>query len=180
MRRWALASSAAAPVALVGGWTVAQTRQPASYDATVDTISALAARGAPDAWLMTGALAVTGVCHVLTAAGLVEAHPAGRALLAAGGVATALVAVFPQPSTAHFPVATAAFVALSGWPAASDVPGRRQALLASAGLLVLLGWLGVEIGGGSRLGLSERVLAGTQALWPLAAVLALRFGRGSR
>jgi hypothetical membrane protein len=173
VRRWALASSATAPVALIGGWTLAQTRQPASYDAVTGTISALAARGAHDAWLMTGALAVTGVCHVLTSAGLVEARPAGRAVLAVGGVATALVAVFPQPSAAHFPVATTAFVALAVWPAASGVPSRRRALLASVALLALLGWLGVEIGGGDRLGLSERVLAGAESLWPLATVLAV-------
>jgi hypothetical protein len=36
-------------------------------------------------------------------------------------------------------------------------------------------WLGAElITGGRQVGLAERVLAGTQAAWPLAVVLACR------
>ena len=42
-------------------------------------------------------------------------------------------------------------------------------------LLGLLVWFGAElIGGGRQVGLAERVLAGAQALWPLAVVLACR------
>jgi hypothetical protein len=48
-------------------------------------------------------------------------------------------------------------------------------LSAAAGLLVLLGWFGIDyFGGSSRIGLSERMLAAAQALWPLAAVLLAR------
>jgi hypothetical membrane protein len=179
MRRWALASSAAAPVALVGGWTVGAARQPAAYDPVRDTISALTAHGAHDPWVMTTGLAVLGGCHVATALALVEARPLGRAILGVGGVSAALVAVFAQPSAAHFPAATVSFVALAVWPVASALPGRRSALLATGGLVGLLGWLGSELGGGDLLGLSERVVAGAQALWPLAVVLTVR-GRGRR
>ena len=174
MRPWALVSATVAPVSLIGGWTVAATRQPPGYDAVRDTISALAAHGATDRWVMTTGLAVLGVSHVVTALGLDDARPLGRLLLGAGGVTAALVAVFPQPSAAHFPVATASFVTLAGWPAASGLPSGRSALLASTGLLGALGWLGVEVGGGDLLGLSERVVAGAEALWPLAVVVALR------
>ncbi len=174
MRRWVLASSAAAPVALVGGWTVAAARQPGSYDPVRDTISALAARGAQDPWVMTTGLAVLGGCHVATALGLVEARPTGRVVLGVGGLSAALVAVFAQPSAGHFPAATVSFGALAVWPAVSGVPSRRAGLLASGGLLALVAWLVTELDGGALLGLSERVAAGAQALWPLAAVLTLR------
>ena len=46
MRRITWVSASLAPVAFIGGWTLAATRQPAAYDATRDTISALAAHGA--------------------------------------------------------------------------------------------------------------------------------------
>jgi hypothetical membrane protein len=174
MRRWVLASASAAPVALIGAWTVGAARQPAAYDPVRDTISALAAHGARDPWVMTTGLAVLGGCHLATALGLVEARLPGRVVLGVGGVSAVLVAAMPQPSPGHFPAATLSFVALSVWPAASGVPGRRSALVASGGLLALLGWLGVELGSGPRLGRSERVVAGAQALWPLVVVVVLR------
>lgn len=168
-----LASATLAPVALIGGWTVAAALQPASYDATRDTISALAAHGATDRWVMTAGLAVLGGCHVVTALGLDEASPLGRWLLGLGGVSAGLVAVFAQPSQAHFPVATASFVLLAVWPAASGLPTRTVGWAAAGGLSLLLGWFAMELDG-DRVGLSERVVAGAQALWPLAAVLATR------
>jgi hypothetical protein len=45
---WGLVSSAAAPVLLVGGWTLAAGLQPGSFDAVAGTISSLAAEGAAD------------------------------------------------------------------------------------------------------------------------------------
>lgn len=179
MRPWTVVSATLAPVSLIGGWTLAAARQPAGFDAVRDTISALAALGAHDRWIMTTGLAVLGGCHVATALGLDEAKPLGRVLLATGGVTAAGVAALPQPSSGHFPVATASFVALAVWPAFSGLPTRTAGLLASGGLLGLLAWLGVEIGGGDLLGLSERVIAGAEALWPLAVVAALRARSGS-
>ena len=98
-----------------------------------------------------------------------EARPAGRVVLAAGGVAGVLVAVFAEPSPAHVPVATASFLALALWPALSGLPGPRAGWLADAGLSALLVWFGLELDG-PRTGLAERVVAGAQALWPLAVV----------
>jgi hypothetical protein len=43
---WGVVSAAAAPVLLVGGWTLAAGLQPGSFDPVADTISALAAVGA--------------------------------------------------------------------------------------------------------------------------------------
>ena len=44
---WGVVSSAAAPVLLVGGWTVAAGLQPRSVNTVASTISALAADGVP-------------------------------------------------------------------------------------------------------------------------------------
>lgn len=173
VRGWVLVSTCLAPTALIGGWSLAAARQPSGYDAARDTISALAAHGAADRWIMTTALAVLGICHLATATGLTEAARAGRALLGVGGVATIAVAALPQPAAGHVPAAATGFVALALWPAASGVPGRRSARAATLGLLILLGWLFVELRYGQLVGASERVLAGAQACWPLAVASAL-------
>jgi hypothetical membrane protein len=178
-------------VLLIGGWTVAAGLQP-TFDPVVRTISDLAGYGASDRWVMTLALVGVGGCHVTTALGLRPAAPAGRVLLAAGGVATVLVAASPLPadgsgSRAHTAAALAAFTALSVWPAVSGRRGERVgwalrpagSLGAAAVLLGLLGWFGAELlGGGARVGLAERFAAGAQAVWPLVAVISAR--RGAR
>ena len=173
MRPWVPLSASLAPLALVGGWTVAAALQPTGYDSVRDTISALAAKGAADPWVMTAGLAVVGVAHLATALGLEEARLPGRLVLGAGGVSTVLVAVFAQPSGGHFPAATVSFVALAVWPALSGLPTRRTGRWAAVVLLGLVGWLGVELGRGEWVGLVERVAAGAQACWPLAVTVAL-------
>ena len=95
---WGLLSATAAPVLLIGGWTVAAAHQRARFDPVVETIIALSARGATDRWIMTAALAGLGVCHVVTSLSLRPAAMAGRAALAGGGIATVLVAAFPLPA----------------------------------------------------------------------------------
>src|SRR5947209_5157235 len=117
---WAVLSSALAPVLLIGGWTLAAARQGPGFSSVRDTISALAGRAATDRWLMTVALVGVGVCHLATAAGLRPAAPAGRVILAIGGVATLVVAAFPVPaagiSRPHTAAAWLAFTALAVWP----------------------------------------------------------------
>jgi hypothetical membrane protein len=182
--RWAVAAASAGPVLLIGGWTLAQARQPADYDPVRDTISALAARGATDRWVMTSALAGLGACYMVTAAGLVSARRAGRAVLLGGGVATLLVAAFPQPaqgnSVPHTVAATLAFTSLGLWPAfagrrstRAPLLTRRVSAVATVALLGLVVWFAAEIHGGQR-GLAERAAAAGQALWPLAVVLTSR------
>ena len=70
VRRWALASALLAPFAVIGGWTLAATRQPRGYSSVRDTISALAGHAATDRWIMTTGLVLLGLCHLVTAAGL--------------------------------------------------------------------------------------------------------------
>lgn len=184
MRRipwWALASASAAPVLLIGGFALAEARQPSSYDPIRDTISALAALGATDRWIMTSALTGLGACHVITSAGLRPIRTRARVVLGTGGVATVLVAAFPQPthgnSVAHTVAATVAFIALGVWPALSAGRTGGAPLLrgwvpigASVALLGLVVWFAAEIHGGQR-GLAERAAASAQALWPLAVVV---------
>ncbi|MEH0845573.1 DUF998 domain-containing protein [Micromonospora sp. CPCC 205711] len=192
---WALLSPAAAPVFLIGGWTLAAARQPGGFDQVGGTISALAARDATDRWIMTVGLLCLGICHCVTAAGLRSARAPGRLLLALGGVATVAVAAFPLPSergssTPHGLAAAVSFGALALWPAfaahgrraperAAGLPAR-WGTPAAALLLALVGWFVVELTtGGDRIGLAERVAAGAEALCPLLVVLALTRLSGS-
>jgi len=183
---WGVVSAAAAPVLLIGGWTVAAGLQPRHFNAVASTISSLAAEGAADRWVMTLALAGTGACYVVTGLALRPAALPGRLILMAGGVATVLVAANPEPaggggSLPHTFWAAVAFTALAAWPLAAwrreqaAPAGLRAAVSAWAGgvLIGLLGWFGAELAaGGRQVGLAERILAGGQAVWPLALVLA--------
>jgi hypothetical membrane protein len=171
VRTWGWISAIAAPLLLIGGWTLAQTRQPESYAATRDTISALAARGATDRWIMTAALAGLGASYLVTAAGFWTLDRPARALLAVGGAATIVVSASPQPSAAHVPAAALGFVALAIWPFALGrgfPPGRWV----TAVLLALLTWFAVALTTGKLVGASERALAGAEALSPIGILAA--------
>jgi hypothetical membrane protein len=180
VRWWTVLSASAAPLFLAGGWTIAAGRQPVGYDSVRDTISSLAARGATDRWIMTTALAGVGACYIVSGLGLRPAQPRGRAFLMGGGIATILVAAFPQPargnSVAHTVTATVAFTALSVWPALAACRRSRVPLLsrgisvtASLTMLGLLTWFVLEAHGSHR-GLAERSAAFAEALWPLLVV----------
>ena len=181
---WGLVSSAAAPVLLVGGWTVAAGLQPRSVNAVASTISALAADGATDRWVMTLVLLTVGVCDIVTGLALRPAGVPGRLILIAGGMAGVLVAANPEPargaSQAHAFWAAIGFIALTVWPlggmrrGSSAPAGLRPAVSAVAAgvLLGLLLWFAAELmTRGGQIGLAERVLAEAQAVWPLAVVL---------
>jgi hypothetical membrane protein len=189
---WGLVSSAAAPLLLIGGWTVAAAAQPLPFDAVTRTISELAARDASYRWLMTLALAGVGLSHLVTACALGCVKPIGRLVLGLGGLATFLVAAFPLPgggrsSAAHTVVAAVAFVSLAVWPAFAWTRPRPRgpavpvllrplaSAMATCTLVLLLGWFFVEqVTGGEAVGLAERVAAGAQAAWPFAVVLSAR------
>jgi hypothetical protein len=84
---WGVVSSAAAPVLLVGGWTVAARLQPLSFNAV-----------AADRWVMMLVLLTVGVCDVATGLALRPAATPGRLILIAGGIAGVLVAANPEPA----------------------------------------------------------------------------------
>ena len=184
--RWGVFSGAAAPVLLVGGGTLAAARQPPTYDARTDTLSALAADGAIDRWIMTLAFAAIGVCYVLTAIALREPALPGRVALATGGLATTLVAIFPEPnggtSDRHGVAATIASSAIAVWPAlaARREPGVSWPLRPVASvtvsivLIALLVWFAIELHRDVLAGLFERMAAGAEALWVGLAAATLR------
>lgn len=183
---WALLSSGCAPVVLVSGWTLAATLQPAGYDPMIQSISSLAAEGAADRWLMTGALFLLGVCDIATAFGLRAAALPGRLLLAFGGLAAILVSLSPEPnggtSLRHLTATGVGFTALALWPilgaaradpavGAATWPLRpRVGYVAAALMLAGAAWFLLELHGHGDAGLAERVLTGVQALWPLIVV----------
>ncbi|HEV7977367.1 DUF998 domain-containing protein [Amycolatopsis sp.] len=172
--QWALVSSLVAPVAMIGGWSIAADRQPGGFDWVRRTISELAGHGAHERWIMTTGLALLGICHLVTAAGLRTAATPGRVLLAIGGAAIIAVAALPLPahgtSLWHGVAAGVVFVTLSAWPVASGVTAVNG--LASAVLTGLLLLFLVELqGGGAYAGATERLLAGAQACCPAVVTL---------
>jgi Protein of unknown function (DUF998) len=181
---WGVLSSAAAPVLMAAGWTVAAGLQPRSYNQVADTVSVLAAPGAADRWVMTLAFVLVGACDVVTGLALRPARAPGRVILIAGAVAGMLVAASPEQSGTRFPLphmiwAAAGCAALVAWPAGawrrgtSEPWGLRPAVSAGAVavLVALLAWFAAElITAGGQAGLAERVFGAGQALWPLMVV----------
>jgi hypothetical membrane protein len=181
---WAVGAALAAPVLLIGGFSVATAIQPASYDPVRDTISALAADGATDSWVMTSALAGVGLCYLITALGLRPARRAGRLLLACGGVATLGIAAFRQPhdgySLLHEFAVIAAALTCCTWPLfasqrlhPASLLTRAPSIAATGVLLGLVAWYALEAHG-ALLGVAERCAAAAVPLWMLAVVVTSR------
>jgi hypothetical membrane protein len=185
---WGVVSSAAAPVLMVAGWSVAAELQ-RSFDPVADTVSALAAQGAADRWVMTLTFVVVGACYFVTGLGLRPARTPGRLMLMTAAVAGVLVAANPEHPGTSLPVphmiwGAAGCVALVAWPAGAwrrgpSVPwGLRPTVSVGviAVLLTLLAWFVAElITGGGQAGLAERIFGTAQALWPLAVVVSCRY-----
>lgn len=180
-------SSAAAPVLLASGWTVAGWLQPGSYDPIGDTVSGLAALGAAYRWVMTLVFVAASICEFATAMALGPARMPGRLILMAGAAAGVLVAASPlqtgSGSLRHAIFAAAGLGALAVWPAAAwrhgvAVPwALRPAVTACAVavLLALLAWFGVElVTAAGQAGLAERALGLAQSTWPFIVVMSCR------
>jgi hypothetical membrane protein len=181
---WGLISSAAAPVLLIGGWTVAAGLQP-RFDPVTDTVSALAAIGATDRWVMNLVFLLVGTCYIVTALALRSAKTPGRLILIGGAAAGMMVAANPEHaggfgSVPHFVFASIGFAGLTLWPAAAAQRGPAvpwglrpgPAAAAVAVQFALLAWFGAElILGTHQVGLAERAVGVAQSSWPLAVVL---------
>jgi hypothetical membrane protein len=187
---WGVVSSIASPVLLIGGWTAAARLQPPSFDPVADTVSALAALGATDRWLMTLVFVVVGLCDVVTAIALRPAAAAGRLILIAAATAGILVAASPEHagsgSVSHAVWAALGFAGLGAWPAGAwrrgpSVPwGLRRGVCFGvvAVQLILLVWFVSELASGAgQVGLAERVVGAAQAVWPLTVVVSCRAWR---
>jgi hypothetical membrane protein len=184
---WGAVSSAMAPLLLVGGGTVATRLQPQTFDPVADTVSALAAVGAADRWVMTLTFLLVAVCDIITAAALRPAGVLGRLILVTGAVAGILVALNPEHAGGSVTHAIWASIGLAGmalwsagaWRRGPSVPwGLRPAVCACAVviLLALTAWFGAElVTGAGQAGLAERTVGLAQALWPLMVVLSCRF-----
>jgi len=190
---WALLSSTCALFALIGGWALGASLQPPGYNPMVESISALAADGATDRWVMTGALFVLGVCHAFTALGLRAAALPGRVTLACGALASFAVALSPEPccggtSVRHMVSTGIGFTALALWPVLAAMPGRAAPVWAlrriiGYGVTLLLvigaGWFLLLLHAHGAAGFAERVLTGAQSLWPMVVVVACMLGSRS-
>jgi hypothetical membrane protein len=184
---WGVISSAAAPVLLIGGWTVAAGLQP-RFDPVADTVSDLAAIGATDRWVMNLVFLLVGTCYILTALALRPAKTPGRVILIAGAAAGMMVAANPERaggfgSVPHFIWASIGFAGMTLWPAwawrrGTDVPWGLRPSASAAAVAVqfaLLVWFGAElILAAGQVGLAERAVGTAQATWPLAVVLSCR------
>lgn len=167
---------------LIAGWTIAAQLEGPAYDPATQTISVLAAHGAAGSWVMTGALAALGVCHLITALGLRPAALPGRLALGAGGVAALVVALLPPPSSGgslrHGSVAAVGFALLAVWPVlAADHRGAAPwglrpapSLTASALMVVSAAWFMIEMQQGGADGVAERFVTAIQSLWPFVVV----------
>jgi hypothetical membrane protein len=188
---WGLASAAAAPVLMVGGWTAAAALQP-HFDQVADTVSSLAAPGATDRWVMTLTFLVVGVCYILTGLALRPARAAGRLILVAGSAAGMMVAANPLHAGTAYPAghiiwASIGLAGLTTWPAGAwrrgpGVPWSLRPAMAAAAVALLfavLAWFVAElVTGAGQVGLAERVTGLAQAGWPLAVVLSCRRAPG--
>ena len=117
--------------------------------------------------------------------------PLGRTILFVGGGTTVLVSALPLPPTgtsqAHGLTALVGFLAMAVWPvAAAHRRGGTEttpwafrlpvAIGATAVLLGINGWFGLTLLPHASVGVSERVSAAAEALWPLLVVLSTRVG----
>jgi hypothetical membrane protein len=178
---------------LIAGGTIAAMLQPASFNPVAETVSALAALGATDRWVMTLVFVAVGVCDAITGAALRPAAPAGRLILIGGAVAGMLVAANPEHagsgSVSHAVWASAGVAGLAAWPAGAWrrgplMPwGLRPAVCfgAVAVQLILVAWFVAElVTGAGQVGLAERVVGAAQAIWPLVVVLSCRRARAGQ
>lgn len=170
--RVALLSSATATLSLIGGWTYAAALQPSApspFDPVRESISALASTGMPHRFVMTAALVVTGLAHVVTALSARGMSRPGRWLLAGAGLLTLGVAAVPLParehsSMQHTLVAAASFVALALWPLWAR-PRRLHRVGAVVLALAVASLLLSMSPTATMFGLHERVVAGLLAGW---------------
>ena len=184
---WAIGTALLAPVALVGGWLIAGSLQPAAYSPMRQTMSVLAGHAGTDPWVMTAALLLVGSCQISTGAGLTAVRWPARIVLILTGISTLGIAASPEPATGptwrHLAFAVSCVVTTALWPVlvARRAPARSRILGASGCATVTVIFAGLSCwlliaahDGGANLGLVERLTSAAQGLFPLVVALALR------
>jgi hypothetical protein len=182
---WAVASAALSPGLLTAGWLVAGALQPASYSPVRGTVSALAGYGGADRWIMTDAMLLAAGCYLISAIGLTSLRPPARILLVVAGLCSAGIAASPEPaagpSALHLTWTVIGAITITIWPVVAGWRAPPQAAAVSARwclvvtmvFAVMLGWVVLEIVGGSALGIAERATASVQTTWPFVVALLL-------
>lgn len=176
-----MALAAGAPVVFTGGWALLGELTD-GYSQRADTISALAAIGAPQAAPMVGAFVIQG-CGQLAGAVLAARQPAARwvsAALTVAGVGTLLAGAIRLPddggpawlSAGHAVAATAAFGALHlAALAGAMTPAvprwlRAGAVVALAVALPHLVWFVADLGDpGPWFGYAEKAFTTVLLAW---------------
>ncbi|HEY1698412.1 MAG TPA: DUF998 domain-containing protein [Trebonia sp.] len=186
---WGTAASIALPTVLIVGLAVASYLQPPRFDAMNNTVSALAATGANDDWIMTATFIAVGAIAIVTALGLRPAAGPGRFVLGAGGFGGMMVAAFPEHlggSLVHACWAGVGFGGLVLWPLIAsrggpDVPWglRRATGAAVTGVYcaLLIWFLTEELTRGLEIGVAERAAGLSMCLWPLLVAVSCRLSR---
>lgn len=191
-RRAAALVTSAAPILLIGGWTLAARLHHKAFDGRTETISALARRGAPRRQVMTSALIGTGICLIGSGVTLDNVSPSGRVLLVLGGAATTASALSPldeehdegfqgESDVLHHALAGTALGLLGIWPAfgaRADMSGSRlqswvlSPWAAALPLGLVLAYAIEWSRGGRNAGLLERSAAAVEVLLPLGSFCA--------
>ena len=149
-----------------------------NFSPVKQTMSSLAAIGAPTRHQMTALIVVVGLCLIVAAFSLKTPAKPGRCLLGAAGVGALGTAAFPVPgisanSTMHTFMASVVLVSMCLWPVGAHHYNRsglwpvslRTAVsvtvtMALTGIIFLINWLQ----GSPIMGLLERVLLSFQLL----------------
>ena len=198
-RWWVVVTATLPPLIMIAAWLTAAALQPPGYSPVRQTVSALAAQGATDPWIVTASLYVASGCLALTALGLTELALPPRIGLLVAAASAAGIAANPQPahgsSAQHVAWTVLGALTITLWPAllaprkagrpAGQSPpswpayivSRRARMIFTLVDVALLAWLFGETQGGSVLGLAERLSSTAQLCWPsVAAVALLRAG----
>lgn len=184
--RWpGLVGAIAAPTISILGQLIALMTWP-EYDPVKQTISELAAGDAPTQFWVELIFCGTGVGFLLTSVFTPAIAWGGRALLFIGGLAFFGVALYPletmaaYSSAGHRISAMVGFISLAAWPLLGMRRDKKfpavlrpwgsiaaTALMAICCFWFLAVWSTPELG---YVGVTERLAAGVEALWPLVVV----------
>lgn len=181
------------PIQSVLGWLISGALTP-GYDAGFQTISELAAPGAPTQWIQSSFFVLGGTLTILAAIFARTLALPGRIALAISGLCTYGLTIFPTQlhgqSPTHLLFAITSFVLSAGWvlaamrfrkdapaiirPVAAILQTAFQAVIAITFLVV---WSDSEA---TNIGFWERVVTTGQALQVTLVVLVIYFGQRKR